>query len=156
MAYAPRLLHYWGRLEGSKIHTMRRESWASLVASADTAVSLDVRSTPISDVAKRSDVRGSVVHEFAPDSARLTVYRHDPADAPTPINQDDYDIWTNMHAHPKFRHLIVAASTCDNHNLRDFCEENVFFVKRPHGRDHWHTTIPSSMASILNGTFPSI
>lgn len=155
MVEPSRLLFYWGRQENTTILPMRRQDWYSVVGSYGTPVSFDVRSTPIGGVAHVSSVLGSVAHEFGLATARVTLYRYDADDAPTPINQDDYDVWTDLSAHPRLLDMINAASTANNENCQTFCREHVFFVKRKSGQDHWHPTIPSSMMVVLQGSLPS-
>ena len=155
MAETPRLLFYWGRQEDTTVLSMRRQEWYSIVGSLGTPISFDVRSTPMAGVANVSSVLGSVAHEIGPATARVTLYRYDATDAPTPINQDDYDVWTDLSAHPRLPEMIAAASTSNNENFHTFCQENVFFVKRKPGLDHWHPTISSSMMVVLRGTLSS-
>ncbi len=153
MAEAPRhLLFYWGWQENTSILSMRREDWYSIVGSLGTPIPFDVRSTPMARVASVSSVLASIAHEFGPATARFTLYRYDAADAPTPINQDDYDVWTDLSAHPRLKGMIDAASTSDNENFKSFYQEHVFFVKRKPGPDHWQSTIPSSMMVVLKST----
>ena len=152
MTGAPRLLHYWGRLEDTTILSMPRTDWVSVVGSLGTPVRFDVRSTPMARMTEVASVVGSLVHEIGPATARFTIYRYDAADMPTPINQDDFMVWTDLSAHPRLKDMIDAASTSDNENLRTYCGEHVFFVKKRPGPDHWQTTIPSSITLVLSST----
>jgi len=153
MAEAPRFLFYWQHQEKTRILRMLRKDWHTVVGSPSAAVAFDVRSTPLAGVASdSSSLLGAVVHELGPTEARVTLYRHDPADYPTPVNQDDYTLWTDVSGHPQLQPMIAAASTEDNGNFQAFCRENVFFVKRAHGLDHWHSAIPSSMQGVLQCT----
>jgi hypothetical protein len=126
MTEIPRLLFCWGRQENTSILSMRRGDWYSIVGSLGISISFDVRSTPMAGVANVSSVLGSVAHEFTPATARFTLYRYDAADAPTPINQDDYDVWTDLSAHPRLRAMIDAASTSNNEIFQMFYQEHVF------------------------------
>ena len=155
MAEAPRLLLYWGRQENTSILSMRREDWYSIVGSLGTAIRFDVRSSPMARMADVSSVLASVAHEFGPATARFTLYRYDTADMPTPINQDDYLVWTDLSAHPRLKGMIEAASTSGNGNFGSYRREHVFFVKQKPGPDHWQPTIPSSMMMVLNRTSTS-
>lgn len=156
MAEAPHLLLYWRRQENTSILSMRREDWYSIVGSLGTPIRFDVRSTPMSRMADVSSVLASVAHEFGLATARFTLYRYDAADMPTPINQDDYVVWTDLSAHPRLKGMIEAVSTSDNENFRSYCREHVFFVKQKSDpKDHWQPTIPSSMMVVLNSTSTS-
>lgn len=131
---------------------MPREHWNNLAGRFGQPVAFDVRSTPMADVANVSSVVVTVAHEFGPATTRVSVFRDDPDDAPNRINLDDYDVWTDLSAHPRLPDMITAASTSDNENLRTFCRDNVFFVKRDHGPDHWMPTLPASISLILRST----
>ena len=155
MAEAPRLLLYWGRQENTSILSMRREDWYSIVGRAGKPIHFDVRSTPMARVAHVSSVLASVAHEFGPATARFTLYRYDAADMPTPINQDDYIVWTDLSAHPRLKSMIEAASASNKDNFTSYFKEHVFFVRQKAGPDHWQPTIPSSIMVVLNGTSTS-
>lgn len=152
MADAPRFRFMWERIEGTSILTMPREDWATLVGTPGIPVSVDVRSTPLAGVTHVSSVVASVAHQFGPASARVSIFRYDAADAPTPINLDDYDVWTDLSAHPRLPEMLTAASVSDNENFRAFCREHVFFVKRQPGPDHWLPTVPSSITVLIKST----
>ena len=152
MADATRFRFSWERIEGTSILIMPREDWNTLVGSLGVPVAFDVRSTPLAGVAHVSSVVASVAHQFGSATARVSVFRHDAADAPLPINQDEYDVWTNLSAHPRLSEMITAASTSDNENFRAFRREHVFFVKRQPGPDHWLPTFPSSIMLLLRST----
>jgi hypothetical protein len=131
---------------------MPRKDWDDLVGTLGEPVEIDVRQTPIGGVADVSSVVASVAHRFGPATVRVSVFRYDEADAPTPYNQDEYDIWVDLTAHPRLPDMINAASTSDNENFRAFCRENVFFVKRRSGQDHWLSQIPSSITVLMRST----
>jgi hypothetical protein len=147
-----RLLLYWGRQENTSVLSMRREDWESVVGSGGMPVRFDVRSTPMARMSDVSSVLGSIIHEIGSTTARFSVYRYDVQDIPTPINQDDFTVWTDLSAHPKLAGMIEAASTPNDENLKNFCREHVFFVKQKPGQDHWQAMIPSSVTIVLNST----
>ncbi len=151
--YKPeRLLHYWGHREGAEILSMPRTAWCTVVGSLGTPVAFDVRSTPMASMGTAAQVIGALVHEITPATAKYSIYRNDPADHPTPINQDDFAVYTDLSVHPDLDKLIHAASTEDNDKLRDYIQQHVFFVKQKPGKDHWQATIPSSVMVVLNST----
>jgi hypothetical protein len=149
MADAPRFRFWWGREAGNSILTMRGPDWDLVVGHVGEPVEVDVLKTPLAGVAQVSSVVASVAHQFGPASARFSVFRYDEADFPTPINLDDYDVWHDLAGHPRLPQMIQAASTSDKENFRTFCRENVSFVKRSPGPDHWLPTIPSSITVVL-------
>lgn len=128
---------------------MPREDWNTVVGSLGVPVAIDVRSTPLSGITHVSSVVASVAHQFGSATARVSIFRYDHADAPLSINQDEYDVWTDLNAHPRLASMINAASTSDNENFRAYCQENVFLVKRQPGPDHWLPTLPSSISVLL-------
>jgi len=152
MTDAPRFRFMWQRIEAMSVLTMPREDWNAAVGTLGSAVVLDVRSTPVSAVTLASSIVASVAHQFGPSTARVSIYRYDEADAPTPINIDEYEVWTDLGAHPRLPEMLTAASTSDNENFRTFCGEHVFFVKRRPGPDHWLPTLPSSVAVLMKST----
>lgn len=149
MAEAPRLLHYWGRTEGADILSMRRSEWQDLVGNEGKAVAFDVRSTPMRGVSDVASVIGTIAHQFTPDTARVSIYRDDPKDAPNRINVDHYEVWTDLSGHPRLPHMVEAASTSYDENMKTYIQENVFLVKEKPGSDHWMSTLPSSVYVVL-------
>lgn len=149
MADAPRLTFWWERVEDTSILRMPRDNWNAIVGHLGEPLEIDVSATPISQVAQCSSVVASIAHRFGPATAQVAVFRYDSNDEPTPINQDKYDVWTNLAAHPRLPDMINAASTEDNANLRNFMDEHVFFVKLQHGPDHWLRDVPSSITALL-------
>ena len=152
MAEAPRFKFYWERVEGTSVLTMRRQDWDTVVGSLGAPVAFDVRSTPLSGITHTSSVVASVAHHYGNATARISVFRHDADDAPYPINQDKYDVWTDLSAHPRLNEMITAAATSYDENFRNYCQENVFLIKIQPGPDHWLTTLPSSVSLILEST----
>ncbi len=152
MAYAARLMHYWGRSEGADILSMPRSQWHDLVGYQGKAVSFDVRSTPMRGVSDVASVLGTMAHQFMQDTARVSIFRDDPKDAPNRINVDHYKVWTDLSGHPRLPNMIEAASTSYNENMKTFIRDNVFLVKEKPGSDHWMSTLPSSVYVVLKST----
>lgn len=152
MAEAPRLLHYWGRTEGVDILNMRRSEWHDLVGYEGKPIAFDVRSTPMSGVSDVASVIGTIAHQFTADTARVSIYRDDPKDAPNRVNVNHYKVWTDLTGHPRLPNMIEAASTSDNENMQTFIQDNVFLVKEKPGSDHWLPTLPSSVYVVLKTT----
>lgn len=152
MADAPRLMHYWGRIEGVDILSMRQSEWHDLVGHEGKPIAFDVRSTPMRSISDVASVIGTIAHQFTPDSARVSIYRDDPKDAPSRINVDHYKVWTDVSGHHGFANMIQAASTSYNDNMKTFIQDNVFLVKERPGPDHWMTTLPSSVYLVLKST----
>ena len=152
MADAPRFRFWWGRVQGTSILTMPRRDWQNLVGTLGKPIAIDVVETPLSGVARVSSVVASVAHQFGAATARISIFRYDEADYPTPYNQDEYDVWVDLVEHPRLHEMVNAASTSLDDNFQSFSRENVFFVKRPPGPEHWLSTIPSSITVLVKGT----
>ena len=152
MAYAARLMQYWGRSEGVDILSMRRSGWHDLVGLGGKPVAFDVRSTPMRGVSDVASVIGTIANEFTAVSARVSIYRDDPKDAPNRINVDNYRVWTDLSGHPRLANMIEAASTSYDENMKAFIQDNVFLVKEKPGSGHWLSTLPSSVYVVLKST----
>lgn len=150
MANAPRLIHYLGKIEGVDIIRMPRSEWHDLVGHEGTPIAFDVRSTPMRGVSDVASVIGTMAHQFTPNTARVSIYRDDPQDAPNRINVDNYKVWTDLSGYPSFSNIIQSASTSYDENMKTFLEDNVFLVKEERGSDHWMETLPSSVYLVLN------
>jgi hypothetical protein len=101
MADAPRFRFMWERVESTSVLSMPRDEWNTAVGTLGAPVVLDVRTTPVSAVAHDASIVASIAHEFGAATARVSIFRYDPVDAPTPINLDEYDVWTDLSAHPR-------------------------------------------------------
>lgn len=149
MADAPRFRFFWGHVENTTILTMPRSDWDAAVGQVGMPIEVDVKRTPLAGISEASSVVASVAHKFSSANARFSIYRYDEKDAPTPINQDEYDVWHDLQAHPRLMEMVNAASTSANENFMNYCKENVFFVKRAPGPDHWLASVPSSIAVLI-------
>ena len=152
MADAPRFRLWWGHVEDKSVLQMRRGEWTELVGEFGRPVEIDISRTPLRGVADASSLVTSVAHRFGPATARVSVFRYDESDMPTPYNQDEYDVWLDLQQHPRLHEMISAASTSDNENFRDFCRGHVFLAKRRAGPDHWLASIPSSITALLKSS----
>jgi hypothetical protein len=152
MVDAPRFRMLWERIEDTSVLTMSREEWHTAVGTLGAPVTFDVRATPLSDITHVSSVVAAVAHQFGPATAQVSIFRHDPKDAPYSINHDEYDVWTDLSSHPRLHDMINLASTSDNENFRSYCKGNVFLAKRKPGPDHWMTTLPSSITALMKKT----
>jgi len=139
------------RIEGTSVLTLPRSDWNTFVGTLGTPVLLDVRSTPMAGITAVSSVVATVAHQFGSASACVSIFRHDPKDEPTPVNQDVYDVWTDLSQHPKFPDMVSAESSASGvAEVKHYCGDYVFFVKRPPpGADHWLPTVPGSVTVLV-------
>jgi hypothetical protein len=91
-----------------------------------------------------------VASQTSTGGGRVTVYRHDPNDEPTPVNVDHYSVWTDLASHPQIEEFVTAASTALNPNLKQFLAEHVLWVKEEPGADHWLTDVPSPVVTAVH------
>ncbi len=152
MANAPRFHAFWEQIEGRSVLTMPRSDWDAVVARFGAPVQLDISRTPLAQVAKDAAVIAAVAEQLSTAIARVSIFRGDPQDAPTPINQDKYTVWLDLQSHPRLMEMVTRGSTEDNANFRQFIGDNVFLVKQDHGNDHWLPSLPASVSAIIRST----
>jgi hypothetical protein len=132
---------------------MSRSEWDRLSQDTVGPVPIDINQTPLGGVSSNASVIASIAYQ-PPDSsvAEVTIYRHDSADGPTPVNVDRYSVLKDVASDPRLPTLISAASTQDNANLRRYLQDNVFLVKRNPGKDHWLTELPTTVAALYRSS----
>jgi hypothetical protein len=143
-----RLLFYWGHIEGTSVLSMPRTQWNDIAGYSREAIAFDVRSTPMANITEASSVIATIAHEVNTATVRVSIFRDDPPDAPLRVNVDDYKVWTDMSAHPKFPQIIQAASP-DEERMKGFAKDHVFFVKQDPGPDHRIPTLPSTVRLLI-------
>lgn len=151
MSDAQRFRFKFQRIEGTSVLTLPRRDWDTFVGVLGEPVLLEVSSTPMAGITAASSVVATVAHQFGSAGARVSIYRCDPKDDPTPVNHDLYDVWTDLSLHPKFTDMVSAASSPTGvAEVMAYCDEHVFFVKRPPpDRDHWLPTVPASVTALV-------
>jgi hypothetical protein len=97
---------------------MPRAAWEDLVRHQNKPIAFDVRSTPMRGLFELNSVIGSIAHQFTAASARVSIFRDDPKDAPNRVNVDHYRVITNVTGLPNLRGMIEAASTSYNENMK--------------------------------------
>lgn len=148
-ASAPRLQAYLRRSQDQSVIAMSRSSWDELGISSTNLVNIDVRDTPVVRVEQDAALLAVVARQFGPSDARVSVYRYDESDHPTPVNVDHYLVWLNLGNHENISDMILAASTSDDANLRRYLNQNVFWVKEAPDDDHWLPELPASVRAVL-------
>jgi len=102
-AKAPRLEAYLQRVESKSVISMRRSTWDAFQASSSSLAVIDISHTPLGGVAEQSSVVAAVAERFSPSDGRISIYRHDQNDQPTPINVDHYQVRLNLAQTPTWR-----------------------------------------------------
>jgi hypothetical protein len=128
---------------------MQRDDWNSLHVDSTNLVAVDVKKTPLSGVAEKCLIPAAVVRNSSHSDAKVSIYRYDEKDQPTPINVDHYRALTNLKSYPNIDEIIRAASTSLDANLERFMEDNVFLVKEEKEDDHWLPSLPSSVIAVI-------
>ena len=146
---APRLQAFLERRYGPSVFASPRTDWEALGVGSTSVVQIDVGSTPIGRVAQDASKLAAVAHQFGPSRARVSVYRYDQADQPTPWNADHYSVWLDLDQHRDIRNFVNRASTSYDANLVQYLHETVFWVKEQPGDDHWLTDLPSSVVAVV-------
>ena len=131
---------------------MPRSDWDAVAVRFGAPVQLDVSRTPLAQVAKDAAVVAAVAEQLSTVVAQVSIFRYDPQDVPTAINQDKYTVWLDLHTHPRLMEMITRGSTVDNANFRQFIGDNVFLVKQNHGNDHWLPSLPASVSATIRST----
>ena len=148
---APRLFRYLKHERGTVL-AMDRASWDAVKPMFGSPVELRLEDTPLTALAHDACVLAATATRSSTDGVTVEVFRYDPNDSPTPVNKDRYAVWENLHLHTDLDRLIAAASTSDDEGVRQFISRNVFLFKQDPGPGHWHTTLPSTVIAIINGT----
>ena len=133
---------------------MSRVAWKELKLHEDKPVLIDVSQTPMSGVARDALVVAAVAQRASTATARISIYRYDPEDAPTPYNVDHYEVWEDLPSFHDYEEIVSAASTRDDDNLRGFMQGNVFIVKEKPGKDHWlsQPELPALIRTVVRST----
>lgn len=154
MADAPRLRGFWTREDEPLVGTMKRDDWNRLSLQDDHPTSVDLSATPIDGLARVADVYGAVATRISTNTVRIAVFREDAKDGRQGhVNQDQYDVCTDILSHERFPFMVSAASTCRNGNMEDYAREIVAFTKRKTGDGFVHhlPDVPADIATIIRG-----
>jgi hypothetical protein len=97
---------------------------------------IDVRRTPMSNVAAKSAIVVATAEAITPSELQIRIYRRDPKDE-KPYNVDTYAVWEDLTSRPDFLNIVKSSSTDYDNNMRAFLEDNVLIVPRLPGENHW-------------------
>lgn len=146
---APRLQAFLEREYGPSVFAFPRTDWEALGVGSTRLVQIDVRNTPINRLAQDASKVAAVAHQLGSYQARVSVYRYDETDQPTPWNTDHYSVWLDLDRHRDIREFVNRASTSYDANLVRYLHETVFWVKEQPGDDHWLGDLPSSVVAVV-------
>jgi len=94
-------------------------------------------------------VLAAVANKSSVADARVSIYRFDEKDQPTPVNVDKYQVWLNLFECPEIKEIVRSASTSLDSNLHRFSDENVFLVLEEPGEDHWLRDLPDHVKAVI-------
>ena len=152
MADAPRFRAYFERVEGHTVLTMPRHDWDRLEVDSTSPVFIDVSDTPMQAIAHTGSLVACTAHRTTSGHPTIEIYRYDAKDASTPINKDAYSVLEDIPERDDFQSIIIAASTQDDSNLRQYLSENVFLVKCQPRDDHWLEDLPGEVRALISST----
>jgi len=148
-AEAPRFEAYFQRVEGCTVLTWRAEHWDEVVEHSNEPVLIDVTSTPMVEIAQDAPIIACTAERTAQSEGRISIYRYDEGDNPTPYNVDHYRVLRGetIQSRSDFIEMVLACGTAADSNIRDYFSQNVFLIKEEHGPDHWlpYSDLPSSI-----------
>ena len=129
---------------------MRRADWAGLNTASTGTVLVDIRRTPLANVASDASLVATYAHRYGPSKVQVGVVRLDLQDAPDIYNTDKYEVWEDLSSHPQFSAMVSAASTENNQNLRTYVAESVFLTKLEPDDEHRRPDLPGTIKILLN------
>jgi hypothetical protein len=91
----------------------------------------------------------TTVEQFSTATGELTIYRDDPADAPTRVNQDRYLVWTDLPSHRSYEQIATGVGLDKDQAARGYLRDNVLIVKQDPGPEHWLSAVPSNVQVLL-------
>jgi hypothetical protein len=151
---APRFHTLWENREGRRIFIMKKDEWNSVKTNKGNLFKLDleqVASFPMGGVASQPGFLSAVASSTG-EEVKMTIYREDPKDFPTPINVDIYTIWESFPSQvlTNRSEMIQTADTNADVNFEVYEEDHIFIVKEDAGEGHWLGELPSSVVALID------
>ena len=151
---APRFHTLWENREGRRIFIMKKDEWNAVKSYKGTLFLLDmeqVRMFPMGGIAGHPGFLSAVASSTG-EEVKMTIYREDPEDYPTPINVDKYSIWESFPSQilTSRSEMIQTADTNADANFREYEEDHIFIVKEDAGEGHWLNELPSSVVALID------
>jgi hypothetical protein len=137
------------KVEGCSIFWLHREVWDSIQVNYGKPVLIDVTRTPMATISVEAPVLVTAAFRLTEVTSQIDIYRYDSKDYPTPLNKDTYIVMENLLSRPDYQNIVVASSTNDNENLRNYLSSNVLLKKADNTEDHWLTDLPEPIKVIV-------
>ena len=143
---APRFRAYLDRTKGALV--LERSEWERLLGHEEELVEIDLSATPMGAILTAVDVVATFAERTEGDSI-ITIVRKDPADHPTELNLDKYQVLEDLARHLDVGEAVKHASTDADPPFLEFMHDYVFIVPLPKGEDHHLAELPARYAAIL-------
>jgi len=104
---------------------------------------------PLGQVATHNSFVAGMAKREGDTRVRVSVFRNDPADDPTPINVDEYLVFERFPSELDVWGMIQAATTDPGPNFQRYRDDHVFLVKEHPGDNHWLMVLPEEVRLLL-------
>ena len=84
------------RYEGRSVIAMPRSDWSAFGARSSESVAVRLEATPLAGLTRDASVLAAVARRYSDATGEVVVYRDDPKDYPTPVNEDRYEVWLDQ------------------------------------------------------------
>ncbi len=148
---APRFHSLLQKREGKTVFIIKRSEWERLKIEEGKLTFLNTNSLalfPFSPILMSDEYLGTVATRDS-EKIKITLYRLDPKDEPTPVNVDSYTIWESIPPKHDIREMIITGDTDYNQNFQDYLTNFIFLVKDSIGDGHWLQELPEEVAILL-------
>ena len=148
---APRFHTLLQKYVGKPIFIVNRSDWEMLKVDDGTFKLIEVNDLsffPFAPISSMEEYLGTVARKSG-DSVKISVYRLDPKDEPTPINVDTYTVWERLPQQYDVDQMILYASTSNDPNFEKYLSEHIFLVKDNETEGHWLEKLPDEIAILI-------
>ncbi len=145
----PRFTFYLQKTKGNSIFWMKKSDWDHIHGTRKELVKISIEETPLKNIGFEEEFLAAIYNRRGNE---IQIYRNDAKDYPLSINKDKYSVVDDIQKTEDISEIIVAGSTCDNENLRDFLKNHILLIKCNRGKDHWLKSIPFEIDAIIRST----
>jgi hypothetical protein len=128
---------------------MKKSDWEHVHSTRKELVRISIEQTPLKDLGFKEEFLAAIYDRRANE---IQIYRNDTKDYPLSINKDKYSVVDDIERTEDVSKIVVAGSTCDNKNLRNFLKNHILLIKCNPGKDHWLESIPDEIDAIMEST----
>jgi hypothetical protein len=146
MPNAPRFHALLERYEGGQVLLMKRSDWEMIKATGGGIINIgkeDLGILPFFSPSLKPKIVAAKA-EKPGEVYKITIYRYDKQDEPTPYNVDQYEVWEVIPPRYDVGQMISLASTDSNVNFENYLSNHVFLrkVKVENIENHWLSELP--------------